>query len=103
MTDLRIELGRLEMSGDWVQPPGRSKPALWPIAVTVALLASGFGRRRSEERRRGPSERPAGHDAGRGRSASTPSDIPVRGWKDILLRVYGNISEHRVVAIAAKV
>jgi membrane protein len=104
MTDLRIELGRLEMSGDWVQPPGRRKPALWPIAVTVALLASGFGRKRPEEGHRGWSEGPAARDAvGRGRSASTPSDIPVRGWKDILLRVYDNIAEHRVVAIAAGV
>lgn len=35
--------------------------------------------------------------------ASTPSEIPARGWKDILLRVYQNISEHRVVALAAGV
>src|SRR5205807_1511993 len=39
----------------------------------------------------------------RGRWASEPSHIPVRGWKDILLRVYENISEHRVIAIAAGV
>jgi membrane protein len=104
MTDTRMEPGRLRTSGDWVQPPGRSKPALWPIALTVALLASGFRQRRSEERRRGSFGGPAGGDAaGRGRSASAPSDIPVRGWKDILLRVYDNISEHRVVAIAAGV
>ncbi|MGY8635307.1 YihY/virulence factor BrkB family protein [Bradyrhizobium sp. 14AA] len=37
----------------------------------------------------------------RGRLASAPSEIPARGWKDILLRVYGNISEHRVLALAA--
>ncbi|UPK31521.1 YihY/virulence factor BrkB family protein (plasmid) [Bradyrhizobium sp. 195] len=38
---------------------------------------------------------------GRGRQASSPSEIPARGWKDILLRVYSNISEHRVLALAA--
>ncbi|MCK1741259.1 YihY/virulence factor BrkB family protein [Bradyrhizobium sp. 139] len=27
--------------------------------------------------------------------------MPARGWKDILLRVYSNISEHRVLALAA--
>jgi membrane protein len=32
-----------------------------------------------------------------------PSDIPPKGWKDILWRVYHNISEHRVIAIAAGV
>jgi membrane protein len=37
----------------------------------------------------------------RGRLASSPSEIPARGWKAILLRVYSNISEHRVLALAA--
>lgn len=37
----------------------------------------------------------------RGRLANWPSEIPRRGWKDILLRVYSNISEHRVLALAA--
>lgn len=37
----------------------------------------------------------------RGRLANAASDITARGWKDILLRVYGNISEHRVLALAA--
>jgi membrane protein len=52
-----------------------------------------------------PKNSSAGHtsDEGRGRMARTPSEIPARGWKDILLRVYQNISEHRVVALAAGV
>ena len=37
----------------------------------------------------------------RGRLATAPSEIPARGWKDIFLRVYHNISDHRVVALAA--
>jgi membrane protein len=40
-------------------------------------------------------------EPGRGRLASAPSEIPARGWKDILLRIYRNIGEHRVVALAA--
>ena len=40
-------------------------------------------------------------EPGRGRFASAPSEIPARGWKDILLRVYRNISDHRVFALAA--
>ena len=36
-------------------------------------------------------------EPGRGRLASAPSEIPARGWKDILLRVYRNISDHRVL------
>ena len=37
----------------------------------------------------------------RGRHAKTPADIPAKGWKDILLRVYGNIGDHRILALAA--
>lgn len=46
---------------------------------------------------KGPSE------DGRGRSATTPSEIPARGWKDILLRVYQGISDDRILANAAAV
>jgi membrane protein len=37
----------------------------------------------------------------RGRHATSPSEIPARGWKDILWRVYGNIGDHRILALAA--
>ena len=39
----------------------------------------------------------------RGRSAEKPSDIPAKGWKDILLRVYRGISDDRILANAAAV
>src|SRR5438270_5114518 len=42
-------------------------------------------------------------DGGRGRSAEKPSDIPARGWKDILWRVYAGISDDRILASAAAV
>ena len=43
-----------------------------------------------------------GHeDDGHGRQAASPSEIPARGWKDILLRAYANISKHRILALAA--
>ena len=45
----------------------------------------------------------AAHDPGRGRDARSPSEIPAKGWKDILKRVYDNIAEHRVISIAAGV
>jgi hypothetical protein len=40
---------------------------------------------------------------GHGRSATTPSEIPARGWKDILLRVYRGISDDRILANAGAV
>lgn len=36
-----------------------------------------------------------------GRRATSPAEIPAKGWKDILLRVYGNIGSHRILALAA--
>jgi membrane protein len=45
----------------------------------------------------------AASEPGRGRHADTPADIPMRGWRDILLRVYNNISKDRVITIAAGV
>ena len=43
------------------------------------------------------------HDEARGREADTPTKIPARGWKDIALRVYNEIGDDRVLAIAAGV
>jgi membrane protein len=107
----------------------RRRSALWAAGLAVALMAMGFKRRphagagggsrrnKNEARRVTRSDNPAlrqsyaggdalraaGEQHDRGRSATTPSEIPARGWKDILLRIYHNLSEHRVVAIAAGV
>lgn len=84
-------------------PPG--KPTLWATLLTAALLAGGFGTRRyaSEDARirqaldarEGPEER--------GRFADSPAEIPPRGWKDIIVRIYKEIGDDRVVSIAAGV
>jgi membrane protein len=37
----------------------------------------------------------------RGRGATSPAEIPPQGWKDILWRVYANIGDHRILALAA--
>ena len=39
----------------------------------------------------------------RNRSAPTPSEIPARGWKDILKRCYQRLNDDRILAIAAGV
>jgi membrane protein len=40
---------------------------------------------------------------GRGRSAQSPAEIPQRGWKDVLLRIWKNIGNDRVIVVAAGV
>jgi membrane protein len=41
------------------------------------------------------------HEDTRGRRADTPSDIPPRGWKEVLQRVYSEVSDDRILLIAA--
>jgi membrane protein len=45
----------------------------------------------------------AAGDNNRGREARAPTEIPAQGWKDILWRVYAEISEDRLLAVAAGV
>jgi membrane protein len=75
---------------------------LWVIGLSVLLIVLGFARRQSGggTARTSECEQP---EAGRGRSAETPFEIPARGWKDIFLRVYRGISEDRIPLIAAGV
>lgn len=59
-----------------------------------------FPEGRRSERNASPADR-ATEGEDRGRQATSPSQIPARGWKDILWRVYGNIGAHRILALAA--
>jgi membrane protein len=82
---------------------------LWATGITVVLLALNFSRARpfrssgssaSSGQREG---RVIAVQPGRGRSATTPSEVPARGWKDIFLRIWKNIGKDRVVVVAAGV
>src|SRR3982751_2641138 len=59
----------------------------WVTALTAGLLAAGFRRRSS------------GHNKKKD-AAKTKVE---RGWREVLRVLYGNVSEHRVTAIAAGV
>lgn len=45
----------------------------------------------------------AAREGGRGREAETPTEIPARGWKDILWRTYEEFGKDRVTSVAAGV
>jgi len=40
---------------------------------------------------------------GRGRRADNPTEIPMRGWKDVLWRIYADITENHILLTAAGV
>ena len=48
-------------------------------------------------------QRARAHEAGRGRRAKSPVAIPLRGWRDIAWRVYAEIQNDRLLAVAAGV
>lgn len=103
--------------------------ALWTIALSAALIGlvalprRGTGGRASSGPARpgapagspeparetsgsheGPeAERVTKREAHRGRQARSPSEIPAAGWKDIGLRVFHDVSENRLVSVAAGV
>jgi len=74
----------------------------WVLALTAGLLAVGFTRQRYAA----PShagDNAAVREPGRGRLASTPSEVPARGFKDVVLRLWNNIGEDRIMLVAAGV
>jgi membrane protein len=85
----------------------------WGLAAALGLLATavlidrvaplqeGNAPIPTKEKRDASSAGLAAEDGDRGRHASSPAEIPAKGWKDILLRVYGNIGDHRILALAA--
>lgn len=96
-----------------------SAASLWTTVLAwllVRVLAGrGAGQSGGEGRAR-PARRPGGIDRrspqsvsareggdGRGRTADTPTEIPAKGWKDILWRVYERFNSDRVLSISAGV
>lgn len=85
----------------------------WLAAAVLGVLAVVVLAQSFTQKNRSPPLRTSRRDASRrtletetgnrGRDARSPSEIPVKGWKDILLRIYANIGEHRILALAAGV
>lgn len=93
--------------------PPRERTPLWAVGIGTLLHVTGLvrprntepgisksARRAAEHRRRPPV---SGTSEAAGRHADSPTEIPAKGWKAILLRVYHGVSEDRIVAISAGV
>jgi membrane protein len=92
--------------------PARDDVSGWSFAVVLGLLAVAvlwdrviptqsqpFPERQRSDRALSAVGRVDDDD--RGRQAASPAEIPAKGWKDVLLRVYANIPAHRILALAA--
>ncbi|SDA21426.1 membrane protein [Methylobacterium sp. UNC378MF] len=105
--------------------PEGGASTVWTLALATALIGlvaiprrrarssadRSAGRSADRDGARRPSPSHAGGEAqavaqteaDRGRRASTPTEIPAKGWKDIALRAYHDIGENRLSLIAAGV
>jgi membrane protein len=86
-------IGLLAVAALWerIAPPKNAAPA----GKNVVFLP------RPEANRDATAAGLATEGEDRGRHAKSPAGIPAKGWKDILWRVYANIGEHRILALAA--
>lgn len=101
------------MTSQSVAPRSRKMP-IWSLlayAGLIALTSKSRSRSRSDRpsrpaaARREPLQNQEGraHQEGRGRQATAPWQIPWAGWKDILWRTYQEITDDRLIAVAAGV
>jgi membrane protein len=94
----------------------RARTPYWLIGLAAILVSTGILRPRGEQGSQRPAEREAmslklareggkgaSQDVGRGRDADSPLEVPAKGWKDIIVRIYRGIGEDRILAIAAGV
>jgi membrane protein len=91
-------LVRLVAGGERSAPtrPGRPSSSTTPAKRQAQNADSGFA-----EKQHAPPH--AAAETGRGRSADTPTEIPARGWKDILWRTYEEFNKDRIMSVAAGV
>jgi membrane protein len=95
-------------------PSAMSRISTVALAFLLSRLLGGRStEHRDPERPRRPDTRatPQSADGGtadsggdaRGRHADSPTDIPAKGWMDIAWRVYAEINDDRILAVAAGV
>jgi membrane protein len=77
----------------------------WDVAPLALLASVGVAllRKSSSARDRSGAVVGPGSEPGRGRRANSPTEIPKRGWKDILLRTRQEFAEDQVPLVAAGV
>src|SRR5262245_37476467 len=89
---------------------GARQTPLWAIAAAALLSFIGMTRPNGTKQARVQhaadglqSGQLSNSEDDRGRKASTPAEIPAKGWKDVVLRIYNGITEDRILALAAGV
>jgi membrane protein len=79
----------------------------WSIAAALGLLATAFlverlvASKTEDTQPKSEAKRDASTIGPATKGENSPSEIPAKGWKGVLLRVYADIGDHRILALAA--
>lgn len=125
MSDAGAVLGRTGSDQAQATRPGLFRAAAWAVAYRMVARRNQFGASaKSSDGQTYPAPRTdaaAGSsnrsgqiststadgrsqtEQERGRDSNSPAEIPAKGWKDILWRVYEEVGKDRVLAVAAGV
>lgn len=77
--------------------------AFLAFAAVVAFSLPEGGYKAPDDARTSSKSTGGGGEPGHGRQADSPTEIPARGWKDVLLRTGEQIGQDRLLAVAAGV
>src|SRR4051794_1165737 len=93
---------RSTMSTEYHSGTSMNRQPLMGAIIAGAITTYGILAKRRAEQHVARASQGEAHDA-RGHSAAWPSEIPKRGWWDILMRVKDDISEKNLTLVAAGV
>ena len=115
----------VQQSGSSAPPSALATMAAVVVGWALVRLVAGGERQSAPVPRRHPGDRQSGQaqpqrdtgftekqhanpdaaaaEKGRGREANTPTEIPAKGWKDVLWRTYEEFGKDRVTSVAAGV
>lgn len=98
--DHPVVVAALAIAGFLLTPYKPQAPATKGAVRRAGQPPSGYGSHATEA---GLRAAPAGPDDGRGRHADKPSDIPARGWWDVIKRTAIQISDNQLMTQAAAI
>jgi membrane protein len=90
-------LVRLVAGGERHPAPASGRPMSPRSGRDRPQADTGFNEKQHDDPNRAAAEN------GRGRDASTPTEIPTQGWKDVLWRTYEEFGKDRITSVAAGV
>src|SRR5215470_14720177 len=85
------------------RPPARRRVRISSHADVKAQTSERPAGAKTDSKKEHANPHVAAREAGRGREADKPSEMPARGWRDVALRMFKEFSNDRILANAGSV